>query len=102
MQNTLLNAVLAIIEDRPEDARVSLADSSTRTPASREILKRVYKTLEQRKNRQVRGALREILVRSLHWNTPIGGPEFQNGYLAGMCAVEKLVQQAIDDLGEER
>lgn len=95
--NKLLNAVIALIEDRPSDARDMLRSPEMKIPIG-EVQGRVFEALDKRAHLSQIDALKSILRSSLRIDAdkPKGkvnwSDEQREAYLMGVAAVECIIE----------
>lgn len=105
MSNTLLNAMLALIENRPEVARSLLRSPELKNISVSEVQSRVYILIDKIKADAARDALRKIMQQSMRIDPlavkPVGGIAdsiTQETFMEGVVAVESLLENAIAEL----
>jgi hypothetical protein len=100
MDNTTLNGVVAIIEERPEDAKAILGDTLDRTSRAT-ITARLYRSLEVRDLATKERLLRRLLMESLKIKFPeedlVESVE-QEAFFMGVKAVEDLIEKTIKQI----
>lgn len=89
----MLNAILAFIEGRPEDARIFMRSSEMPVVNSGEIQARIAVAITDAEATAVRNALREILTRTLALQIPEGMD--RDTYLRGVTDVEEMIERVI-------
>ena len=105
MNNDLMNAIVAIVEDRPADARSILRSN----PGA--IQARLYHALDTRQNKFAAKELRAILLTTLRLEhkpfvetvsvDKIEQDFAELGFYGGIQAVEHAIEERLKDLEEE-
>lgn len=97
MSNKLLNAVIALIENKPEIASDYLRSPEMKGVSISEVQSRLYTSLEKLKADAAREALRDVMQRSLRL---VAGSDKDDGelFMFGVVAVETIVEDAIAKL----
>jgi hypothetical protein len=94
--NTTLNALLALMEGRPELARAFLRSPSSNIGDANALQMRVYRAMEILKCQAVKSALREILrSTSRIIDVSEDTQQTKDAYLQGISDVEEILAKAI-------
>lgn len=98
MNNTLINGVIALIENRPKDARVILRSPELKIPIG-EVQSRLASAIEKREKLAQIEALERILNTSLRIDVELTHPKFSDpekeGFVAGITYLENIIYDAI-------
>jgi hypothetical protein len=98
--NKLLNAVIALLEDRPEDAREMLRSPEVKAAGSISQVKlRLFAAVYKQNANFAKKILRGILCDTLRLE-PKQGQDAET-FLSGIVAVEDLIAAEINKLQEE-
>lgn len=102
--NTLLNAVIALLEDRPKDARAMLREPGTKFPEG-EVLIRLMAAIRKRETTAQVRVLKLVLTESLRIDhaalaaAPDGDTVGEDDLvLLGVATVEKIIDEYIVSL----
>lgn len=100
MFNKLLNAVIALVENKPEVARTLLRSPDMKGASISEVQSRLYDALDKIKAEAARAALRGVMQRSLRLSVLKGDTveEEAEVFMTGVVAVETLLEEAIAEL----
>lgn len=103
MSNKVINAVIALIEDRPSAAREMLRSPELKVSIN-EVQNRLFDAVRRREARAKVEALKDVLRTSLRLDPSNRG--FQSdaereAFILGISAVETIVENAIDSVGPE-
>ena len=99
--NKLINAVIALVEDRPADAREMLRSPELKVSAS-EVQQRLFTALRERETAARVDSLKDVLLTSLRIDADTierDDPKHREAFLRGVTAVEKIVENLLDELG---
>jgi len=101
MSNTLINGVIALIENRPKDARTILRSPELKVPIG-EVQTRLAIAIEKREKAAKIEALECILNTSLRVDVGVLFPKFtdseKEGFVAGITHLENIIYDAIAEL----
>ena len=99
MSNQLINAVIALVEDRPKDAREMLRSPGSKISVS-EVQNRLAFALRNRENAAAIAALKGIIRATLRMDPPSNGKDtiYREAYLEGVAEVERIIDNAISEL----
>lgn len=100
MLNKLINVVIALVEDRPEDARGMIRSPEMKDTSISELKVRLYASLDKNRDEAAREALRDVLRLTAKLGTGIeSGEKFPTdpyeAYVHGITIVEELVDVLI-------
>lgn len=101
MSNKLINAVIALIEDRPEDARAMLRSPEVKDLSVSEVQGKLYAALDVIKDHAVKKALRDVLNHTIKLGQKDGRkiPEDSyEAYVQGIVEVENIIDSHIKRL----
>lgn len=96
--NNIINAVLALVEDRPKDAREILRGPDCRI-SSPELLTRLYTSLANRENKAIRSVISTVLQDTLKVNAKDVSDKLgvewdereEEAFLQGVVYVERIL-----------
>lgn len=96
--NKLINAVIALVEERPADAREMLRSPEMKTSVS-EVQNRLATALRKREAKAKIKALKSVLTHSLRIDTDIyqSLPECREAFVLGISAVERIIDGHIEE-----
>lgn len=99
MSNKLINAIIAMIEDRPSIAREILRSPELNIPIG-EVQARLSKALTKIEGKAIVQILKNIVSESLRLDpketSTIDTPEKTKDFLLGVIAVEEIIDRYID------
>lgn len=101
LENTIANAVLALVENRPEDARSIVRSSSLGEKSSPffTIQDRLHNALAEREKQYARRLLKVILVKSMRLECPFEGILYdgkdEESFLKGVKTVEDIIEDEL-------
>lgn len=98
MENTVLNGVLALIEDRPEAAKEYLGDHLDRSSRA-SLSARIYGALDKRDDITIIKELRYLLRESLKIQFPadLNDNVEMDAFFLGVKAVEDLIEERLKE-----
>jgi len=101
--NKLINAVIAMVEDRTQDAREMLRSPEMRSIPLGEVHSRLSKSLRDRETKAQIAILKQVLGSSLHINATEATEhhsdlEPEELYLMGVVEMERVIDNAIAEL----
>lgn len=102
--NNLLNAVIALVEDRPADAREMLRNPDTKIPVG-EVQSRIFQAVKNREDSAQKSILKDVLRTSLRIdaNKPKAKVDWsedqREAFLMGVAAVEQIVEDYLASFG---
>lgn len=91
--NKVINAVVALIEDRPKVAREILRGPEVNLSTS-ELIGRVYTALQDRERKAAIEALKNVLRSSMR----VTHPTQDETFFVGVATVEGIIEDAITEL----
>jgi hypothetical protein len=96
-ENTTLNALLALLEGRPELARSYLRAPGSNVVSITDFQTRIYSAMDALKNQAVKTALRDLLNVTVRASAPedIKDPDEIDAYTRGVQKVEDLITEII-------
>lgn len=102
--NTLINAVLALVEERPSDAREMLRSPEMRV-SSNEVQVRLAKALQTREDAAVTRILKSILRVSLRADSKAAAKSLdqkwdtshEEAFLQGVAFVESIIEDYVHE-----
>lgn len=98
--NKLLNAMIALIENRPEVARTLLRSPDMKAFSIGEVQSRLHAALDRAKAGAIIEALRQVMHQSLRLTgtlDPGATEQQQEAFLKGVAAVESILEHYIED-----
>lgn len=98
MSNKLLNAMLALVENRPEAARAILRSPDMKNTSISEVQIRLYALIDKIKADAAKSALRDIMQRSLRITIDSENEADAELIMTGVVTVETLLEEAIAKL----
>jgi hypothetical protein len=93
--NKLINAVIALVEDRPKDAREMLRSPEMRVSVG-EVQNRLFTAIRKREVQAQVAILKQILSTTLRLEIHTG-PE-EEAYAKGIADVEEIIDHVISEL----
>ncbi len=104
--NTLINAVIALVEGRPKDAREMLRSPAMRVSSSSEVQIRLAKAIRQREDEAVVKAMKATLQITLRVDVKAEAKRLnttwdeshEEAFLHGMAYVEEILDEHITAL----
>lgn len=100
MSNALINAVIALIENRPKDARAMLRSPELKVPVS-ELQMRLATALDKREKKAQLEVLQRVLQTTLRIDINLLSDwtdEQREQYLEGVADVETIIDNIITGL----
>lgn len=104
MSKTLINAVIALIDERPADAREMLRSPEMRSVSPNEVHSRLHVAIKDREIKAQVAILKRVLSTALRINA-VEATEHHSDldadelYLMGVAEVERIIDEAIAELG---
>lgn len=98
-KNTIINAVIALVEERPKDAREMIRSSGNNIDAGA-LQNRLSQALRSREAKAKIEALKSVLTASLRIDTDKyqSLPDLREAYVQGIGAVETIIDDYIEAL----
>lgn len=98
-ENTTLNALLALLEGRPELARAYLRSPNSNITSITDFQTRVYKAMDALRHQAVKQALRGLLNTTVKLEAPEGMTDLDqiDAHMQGIERVEDLITEVIHD-----
>lgn len=101
MDSNVINAVVALVENRPKDAREILRSPGMKI-SSTELQARLERSLVKREREAIAAAMKDVLKRTLRVNVKAALGEKYNesleeSYLQGVAFVESILDEYITE-----
>lgn len=104
MSSKVINAVIALIEDRPQDAKEMLRSPELKVSSS-ELQSKLFSSLRKRENAAAAKALKDVLRSTLSVDADLlpillkraCTEEEKEAFLLGICHAEDVVEETLGD-----
>ncbi len=98
--NKLINAMVALVEERPKDVREMLRSPELKLSVG-EVQSRLASAIRKRENKAKVSVLKQVLNETIRIDmslTVAWSPQQRESYLQGVAYVEEVIDDLIEDL----